>query len=71
MTLAELIEAIENTCGKKAVIDRLPEQPGDVPRTYANISKAQELLDYNPSTGLKEGLDEFYKWFKNNSAILQ
>ncbi|MEJ6982161.1 GDP-mannose 4,6-dehydratase [Pedobacter sp. P351] len=71
VTLAELIEAIESTCGKKAVIDRLPEQPGDVPRTYANISKAQELLGYNPSTGLKEGLDEFYKWFKNNSAILQ
>lgn len=70
VTLAELIEAIESTCGKKAVINRLSEQPGDVPRTYASISKAQELLGYNPSTGLKEGLDEFYKWFKEASPLL-
>ena len=71
VTLAKLIEAVEDTCGKKAIIDRLPEQPGDVPLTYANIAKAQSLLGYNPSTNLKEGLSEFYKWFLANQSILQ
>ena len=71
VTLAELIEAIENTCGKKALIKNLPQQPGDVPKTYANISKAKDLLGYNPSTNLDEGLEKFYTWFKENRAILQ
>ena len=71
ITLAELIETIESICGKKAFINRLPEQAGDVPRTYANISKAKQLLGYNPATDLREGLEEFYRWFKHNRAILQ
>ena len=71
ITLAELIETIESICGKKALINRLPEQAGDVPRTYANISKAKQLLGYNPATDLREGLEEFYRWFKHNRAILQ
>ncbi|PRY49837.1 UDP-glucuronate 4-epimerase [Arcticibacter pallidicorallinus] len=64
ITLGSLIEAIEDTVGKKAIIDRHPEQPGDVSQTYAEISKAQEYLGYDPSTSLEEGLDVFYKWFK-------
>jgi UDP-glucuronate 4-epimerase len=71
VTLAELIEAIETTCGKKALIKNLPQQPGDVLRTYANISKAKDLLGYNPATNLEEGLEKFYAWFKNNRSILQ
>ena len=69
VTLRELIEAIENTCGKKAIINRLPEQPGDVPRTFANVSKAAAMLGYNPDTNLYEGLSEFYKWFKANQLV--
>lgn len=65
ITLNDLIKAIESTCGKEAIIDRQPEQPGDVPQTYANIAKAENLLNYHPSTDLKTGLDNFYSWFLN------
>ena len=64
MTLSELIGAIEKICGKKAIISHQPEQPGDVPTTYADITKARELLGYSPATGLMEGLALFYNWFK-------
>lgn len=70
VTLSELIQAIEKICGKQANIDRLPEQPGDVPQTYANISKAQKLLNYHPKTELETGLLRFYEWYndqRNNS----
>lgn len=61
--LKDLISSIEDIVGKKAQINYLPEQPGDVPKTYANISKAQHLLNYNPKTEILEGLTSFYKWF--------
>src|SRR6201981_1676166 len=61
--LKELISAIENAVGKKAKINELPEQPGDMPLTYADISKARRLLGYNPPTKLKEGLPRFVDWF--------
>lgn len=68
VTLAGLIEAIEKICGKKAIIDRQPEQPGDVPQTFANIAKAGKLLNYHPATDLETGLRAFYDWYlKNNS----
>jgi len=62
-TLTELIHAIEETLGKKAMINRMPEQPGDVPLTYADISKARERLGYNPSTKIKEGIPKFVEWY--------
>jgi UDP-glucuronate 4-epimerase len=61
--LKELISAIENAVGKKAKINELPEQPGDMPLTYADISKARRLLGYNPTTKLREGLPRFVDWF--------
>ena len=61
--LKELIVAIENTLGKKAKINHLPEQPGDMPMTSADISKARKLLGYNPTTRLSEGLPKFIDWF--------
>ncbi len=64
ITLSGLISSIEESCGKKAVIDRQPEQPGDVPQTYADIAKARKLLNYSPSTDLKTGLDNFYSWYR-------
>jgi UDP-glucuronate 4-epimerase len=68
VTLAGLIEAIEKICGRNAIIDRQPEQPGDVPQTFANIGKAGKLLNYHPSTDLETGLRAFYDWYlKNNS----
>lgn len=61
--LRELIAAIEKTLGKKAKINQLPEQPGDVPLTCADISKARKLLGYNPTTPLSVGLPKFVDWF--------
>ncbi len=61
--LKDLIAAIENAFGKKAKINRLPEQPGDMPLTCADISKARKLLRYNPTTRLSDGLPRFIDWF--------
>src|SRR5437667_9178302 len=61
--LKDLIVAIENALGKKAKINQLPEQPGDMPLTCANISKARKLLGYRPTTRLNEGLQRFVDWF--------
>ncbi len=61
--LKDLIAAIENALGKKAKINRLPEQPGDMPLTCADISKARKLLGYNPTTRLRDGLPRFIDWF--------
>jgi UDP-glucuronate 4-epimerase len=61
--LKDLIAAIENALGKKAKINRLPEQPGDMPLTCADISKARKLLGYNPKTRFDEGLPKFVEWF--------
>ena len=61
--LRELIAAIEEALGRKAEIRRLPEQPGDVPITCADISKARRLLGYQPRTSLRAGLPKFVEWF--------
>ena len=61
--LEELILAIENALGKKAKVNRLPEQPGDMPLTCADISKARRLLGYNPTTKFSNGLPKFVDWF--------
>jgi UDP-glucuronate 4-epimerase len=62
-TLNELIASIENALGKKAIIKLLPEQPGDVPLTCADVSKARRLLHYKPSTPIAEGIPRFVEWF--------
>jgi UDP-glucuronate 4-epimerase len=64
VTLKEMIETIEEVVGKRAVIDRQPNQPGDVPQTWADVSKARELLGYDPKTGFKDGVASFYQWWQ-------
>ncbi len=61
-TLAELIAMIEDAVGNKAVIRQLPEQPGDVPKTYADIEKAHRLLGYEPHTPIREGVRKYAAW---------
>jgi UDP-glucuronate 4-epimerase len=61
--LKDLISAIEDALGKKAKINRLPEQPGDMPLTCADISKARKFLGYHPTTRLSDGLPRFIDWF--------
>ncbi len=62
--LDQLIGEIEKALGKKAVIDRKCEQPGDAKQTYADITKAKQQLGYNPKTEITAGLEEFVKWFR-------
>jgi UDP-glucuronate 4-epimerase len=66
--LKDLIAAIEKTLGKKAKINRLPEQPGDMPLTCADISKARKLLGYDPKTKFEDGLPKFVDWFLKSRA---
>jgi len=61
--LAYLIELLERALGKKAVIERKPMQPGDVPITFANIDKARRLLGYEPKVKIEEGIPRFVEWF--------
>jgi len=70
VSLRDLITAIEKTTGKKAVIEQQPDQPGDVPRTFADISRAKALLGYDPHTKLEDGLLKFYTWFRENEELL-
>jgi UDP-glucuronate 4-epimerase len=62
VSLAELVAALETAFGKKAVLDRQPDQPGDVPQTWADIGKAGRLLGYRPTTTLADGLTKFAAW---------
>lgn len=70
VSLKQLINTIEEVVGKKAIIEQQPEQPGDVPRTFADTTKAQKLLGYKPDTDLKTGLEKFSEWFHANREIL-
>jgi UDP-glucuronate 4-epimerase len=63
ISLGELIRAIEEQAGKKAILEYLPEQPGDVRQTFADIRKAKEQLGYNPQTKIREGLARFVQWY--------
>jgi UDP-glucuronate 4-epimerase len=63
--LQYLVSLIEKSLGKKAVIKQLPDQPGDVPITYADITKATNLLGYQPKVSIEEGIKKFVSWFKS------
>lgn len=65
ISLTTLIQEIEKGLGKKAVIERLPEQQGDMPLTSADITKARALLSYNPRTKIAEGIPKFIDWYLN------
>ena len=62
VTLRDLITAVEAELGRKASIDLRPEQPGDVPQTFADVSKAGRDLGFRPSTSLAGGLSRFHAW---------
>jgi len=62
--LSELIEIIEKVVGKKAIIDRKPMQPGDVDRTWADLTRSQKELGYAPTTSLEEGIAKQWEWMK-------
>ena len=64
--LSELIEELEKATGRKAIREQGPMQPGDVPLTWADISKAGQLLGYKPQIQLGEGLRRFVEWYRAN-----
>jgi len=62
VALTELLAALEAALGRRAILDRQHEQPGDVPQTWADLAKAQALLGYRPRTSLHDGLRAFVDW---------
>ncbi len=68
VSLNELIAACEEACGRRAVVNTLPMQPGDVPRTSADVSKARRLLGFEPRTSVRDGVRKFVEWWKATSA---
>jgi len=62
-SLLELVHLLEERMGKKALIEHLPAQPGDVGRTFADIRKAKQRLGYQPGVGMAEGLGRFVRWY--------
>lgn len=68
VTLKYLIEVLENALGKKAIIDRQPAQPGDVPLTFADISKSRAKLGYQPHIKIEQGIALFIDWFRRNKS---
>jgi UDP-glucuronate 4-epimerase len=64
VSLKTLVEEIEKAVGKPAIIDRRPTQPGDVERTYADLTRSKAELDYEPKVPLAEGLKRFVAWFR-------
>ncbi len=67
VSLMEIISLIEKHLSKKATIKWLPPQPGDLPITYADISRAKDELDYNPIVNTEDGIIAFIKWFNKNN----
>lgn len=64
VSLKEMVETIGNALGKKAILDIQPMQPGDVEKTYADISKAKAMIGYDPQTNFAEGIKKFIEWYK-------
>jgi len=65
-SLNELIRLIEEAFGKKANVEMLESQPGDVSVTYADITKAKRMLKYHPRVKMEQGIKQFAEWYKNN-----
>ena len=71
VTLKQLVEELERASGTHAAIDRRPPQPGDVERTYADLTRSTAELGYRPTTPIREGISKFVHWFQENRAKYQ
>ena len=63
ISLTKMVTTLETIIGKKAILEKLPMQAGDVEKTYADISKAKQILGYNPRFSFEEGIAKFIKWY--------
>ncbi|MDR2884241.1 MAG: SDR family NAD(P)-dependent oxidoreductase [Deferribacteraceae bacterium] len=66
ISLSQMVETLEECSGRKAILNRLPQQPGDVNTTFADITKAKEVLGYNPGVDFKTGITKFIQWFEDD-----
>lgn len=64
ITVNRMIELLEDALGRKAIVERRQPQPGDMPITHADITKARKLLSYRPTTPIETGIKKFAEWFK-------
>ena len=64
-----MVETIEKHLQKKANIERLPKQMGDVDITYADIAKAKKMLNYQPTMGFDQGIANFVKWYQKMKEL--
>ena len=64
--LITLVKLLEKYLDKKAKIKKLPPQPGDLPKTWADITKAKKSLHFDPKTNIEEGIQKFIQWYKKN-----
>src|SRR5690606_27553882 len=64
VSLSEMVRALEECLGVQAKLERLPEQHGDVPRTWAEVVKAERLFGYRPETSFEDGLHKFADWLR-------
>lgn len=67
--LNHFVDVIEQTIGKKAKKELVPMQPGEVPDTVADVTKARHLLGYNPQTSVEDGIPKFWEWYKDYYGI--
>ena len=69
VSLREMIQTIGKALNKEPKIKQLPMQPGDVDRTYADISKAKKLIGYEPKVSFEQGIKNFIEWYKKNKEL--
>ena len=71
ISLKEMINVIAKTIGIEPKIKQLPMQPGDVERTFADVSKARSLIDYEPKISFEDGIKNFVNWYKENRNLYE
>ena len=71
ISLKEMIKVIGNSLGVEPKIKQLPMQPGDVDRTYADITKAKNMIGYEPKVSFKDGIEKFVNWYKENKELYE
>jgi UDP-glucuronate 4-epimerase len=67
--LTEYIEAVEEALGRKAICEFLPLQPGDVPDTFADVSRLEKAVHYKPATPVKVGVKRFVEWYREYYGV--
>ncbi|MFN2400335.1 MAG: GDP-mannose 4,6-dehydratase [Gemmatimonadaceae bacterium] len=68
-TLSELVSLLEDALGKRAILEQLPDQPGDVRCTYADVTRARSALGYSPSVPIRVGIKRFAEWFRSKAEM--